>query len=125
MEHETGKQETKSAAATVTEAPYADWNGSTPIYRKVCGDFNKDGAAVEALVGTGAPAKDAGTVVLLHVLGDVVREARPLIHTTDRATCGLVLSVDGTAAAVALAEALEFAAQTIRGQLRANHVGQG
>ncbi len=103
---------------------FTEW-GDVPLHRETFRGEN----AVEVVVGTNVPrggsAKHGGqTVVILHDVGDTAVEAARVMTQADR-PCGIVLVVGGDSEARTLADALEFAAHTIKRQIAENHAGQG
>jgi hypothetical protein len=102
---------------------FTEW-GNVPLHHETFKGEN----ALEVVVGTNVPrggsAKHGGqTVVILHDAGDTAVEA-VRVMTQDAKPCGIVLVVGGDSEARTLADALEFAAQTIKRQIAENHAGQ-
>lgn len=91
--------------------PYASWEG-TELYKHT----GQDGEhTVETVVGSGLDRdQQPQTVVLINCpdVGDTVITSARVMVNAEGATCGLLLVFSGSP--TSLAEALEFAAATIR-----------
>lgn len=103
---------------------FAEW-GDVPLHHETFKGEN----ALEVVVGTNVPhggsAKHGGqTVVILHDVGDTAIEAARVMVADASKPCGIVFVVGGDSEARTLADALEFAAQTIKRQITENHKGQ-
>lgn len=97
-----------------SKPPFTTWEGI---------DLERSGFdnAIEVFVGTSSPGDDAQTVLVLHDLAEHFEAVRVLAKDEDATTAsGVVLVLSGDAEATALADALEFAAQTIRRQIKSN-----
>lgn len=111
--------EQKQASVVHEIPPFTTWEG-IDLERSSFEDM------IEVFVGTSSPAAgdDAQTVLVLHDLGhdhERFETVRALAARDDGSMAlGVVLVLNGDAEATALADALEFAAQTIRRQMKAN-----
>ena len=109
-----------------SKGAFAEW-GDVPLYHETFKGEN----ALEVVVGTNVPrggsAKHGGqTVLILHDAGGTTIEAARVMVPGDDSSksCGIVFVVGGDSEARTLADALDFAARTIRQQIKENHAGQ-
>lgn len=105
---------------------FVDWFG-VPLHRETFEGEN----ALEVFAGTSAPQggnteHGAQTVLMISDLGNTAfRSIRVLARDEPEAPSGFAVILGGDSEAATFADALEFAAKTIRRQLRQNHAGQG
>jgi hypothetical protein len=108
----------------ITSGAFTQW-GDVPLYHETFKGEN----ALEVVAGTNVPkggsAKHGGTTVLvLHDADGTTIEAARVLATQHDDVRGIALVVGGDSEARTLADALEFAAQTIKRQIKENHAGQ-
>lgn len=118
--------EDKAPVKRVEEGePFTEWFG-VPLQRKVFEGEN----TIEVFAGTSAPQggnveHGAQTVLMLNDLGKTaIQSVRILMQDGDTLPSGFIVILGGDSEAATFADALEFAAKTIRRQLKENHGGE-
>lgn len=105
--------------------PFTEWFG-VPLYRAQFDGEN----SIEVFAGTNAPQggnaeHGAQTVLMLSDLGKTgFQSVRVLRHAGEQLPSGFTVILGGDSEAATFADALEFAARTIRQQLKDNHGGE-
>jgi hypothetical protein len=108
------------------DEPFIDWFG-VPLHREQFEGEN----TLEAFAGTSAPQggnvdHGAQTVLMVSDLdATAFTSIRVLMHEDAETPSGFAVILGGDSEAATFADALEFAAKTIRRQLKQNHAGQG